>query len=78
MVNEKTKQPMVACPTCKKEQPWSSDNQFRPFCSERCKMIDLGAWAAEDYQIAADPNTEDFSSSFDDPESQQYMDRPLH
>ena len=41
-------------------------------------MIDLGAWAAEEYQIAADPNAEDFSSSFDDPESQEYLDRPLH
>jgi len=32
--------------------PYSPENKWRPFCSERCKMIDLGAWAAEDYRIA--------------------------
>jgi endogenous inhibitor of DNA gyrase (YacG/DUF329 family) len=34
----------VACPTCKREIEWSSDNAFRPFCSERCRLVDLGAW----------------------------------
>ncbi|WP_417227537.1 DNA gyrase inhibitor YacG [Amphritea sp.] len=70
--------PLVACPCCKKEQEWSSDNPFRPFCSERCKMIDLGAWAAEEYQIAAEPSVDDYSSSFEDAEGTDYLDRPLH
>ena len=41
----------VACPTCQKETKWNSDNLFRPFCSERCKLIDLGKWASEEYGI---------------------------
>jgi len=40
----------IICPVCKKEAVWR-DNPFRPFCSERCKLIDLGKWAAEDYRI---------------------------
>jgi endogenous inhibitor of DNA gyrase (YacG/DUF329 family) len=34
----------VRCPTCKREIEWSPDNRFRPFCGERCRMVDLGAW----------------------------------
>jgi endogenous inhibitor of DNA gyrase (YacG/DUF329 family) len=45
------KSPVVACPQCSKEVVWSSDSLFRPFCSERCKLIDLGQWANEDYCI---------------------------
>lgn len=42
---------LVACPTCKKLVEFSPLNTFRPFCSKRCEMIDLGAWANEDYAI---------------------------
>lgn len=42
---------LVACPTCAAEVAWSTDNNYRPFCSERCKLIDLGAWANEDYRV---------------------------
>ncbi|WP_243373923.1 DNA gyrase inhibitor YacG [Geotalea sp. SG265] len=38
------------CPHCHRETTWQ-DNPYRPFCSERCKMIDLGAWIAEEYTI---------------------------
>jgi uncharacterized protein len=38
------------CPICKTETPWS-ENPFRPFCSERCKVIDLGGWASEQYRL---------------------------
>lgn len=41
----------VNCPNCEKEVEWNSDAKFRPFCSERCKMIDLGQWAAEEHAI---------------------------
>lgn len=37
---------IVKCPTCGKDVEWTSTNKFRPFCSERCKLIDLGAWAS--------------------------------
>ncbi|MEH6576782.1 MAG: DNA gyrase inhibitor YacG [Amphritea sp.] len=59
----------VDCPQCGKKTLWSTDNSFRPFCSERCRMIDLGAWASEDYQIPTEPEIDDYSSSFEDPES---------
>ncbi len=41
----------VACPQCGGESMWSADNKYRPFCSERCKLIDLGAWASESYRV---------------------------
>lgn len=37
----------VECPTCGKRVAWLAENRSRPFCCERCKLIDLGAWAAE-------------------------------
>ncbi len=45
---------IVECPTCKKEVPWVADSLWKPFCSERCKLIDLGAWADESYSIAGE------------------------
>lgn len=39
------------CPQCQTLTTWQN-NPFRPFCSERCRLIDLGAWANEDYKIA--------------------------
>ncbi len=41
----------VKCPICKKEAAWEG-NPFRPFCSQRCMLIDLGKWASEEYRIA--------------------------
>jgi len=38
------------CPLCRRETTWE-DNPWRPFCSERCQMIDLGKWASEDYRV---------------------------
>ena len=43
----------ITCPACKKEAKWD-DNPFRPFCSERCRLIDLGKWASEEYRIAGE------------------------
>jgi endogenous inhibitor of DNA gyrase (YacG/DUF329 family) len=40
------------CPTCRKKTPWEG-NPHRPFCSERCKLLDLGKWLAEEYRIPA-------------------------
>ncbi len=50
MIQDKTL-PIVLCPHCGKEHRWNTRNQFRPFCSERCKMVDLGKWANEEYRI---------------------------
>ncbi len=41
----------VACPRCGKPAEYSPANPWRPFCSERCREIDLGAWASESYRI---------------------------
>lgn len=45
----------VNCPICKKTVPWLPEQTFRPFCSERCKLIDLGEWAAEQRRIPGEP-----------------------
>ncbi len=46
----------VICPTCGKEVEWRPENTSRPFCSERCKMIDLGQWADEKFKIPMEEN----------------------
>ncbi|WP_227817979.1 DNA gyrase inhibitor YacG [Nitrogeniibacter aestuarii] len=59
---------IVKCPTCQKEVEWRPENRFRPFCSERCRQIDLGAWASESYRIPAAKPPDTMSEEFDDPE----------
>jgi endogenous inhibitor of DNA gyrase (YacG/DUF329 family) len=46
-----TKVRTVACPTCGAAAEWKPENRFRPFCSERCRLIDLGAWVSEAYRV---------------------------
>jgi len=41
----------VHCPTCGKAIVWDKNNPYRPFCSQRCKLIDLGEWASESHRI---------------------------
>ncbi|TLN26437.1 DNA gyrase inhibitor YacG [bacterium] len=49
----------VKCPTCKKETAWE-ENRFRPFCSERCKLIDFSKWLDQKYAIEVfDPEDDD-------------------
>jgi uncharacterized protein len=45
---------VVHCPTCDRPVEWSDTSPWRPFCSERCKLIDLGAWASEQRSIPGD------------------------
>jgi hypothetical protein len=45
----------VACPTCGKAVPWRASEKWRPFCSERCRLIDLGEWLNEEKRIAGEP-----------------------
>jgi len=60
-----TKKPtIVSCPTCQKQVIWSSEQKFRPFCCERCKLIDLGEWAAEEKVIPGETSLID--SGLDD------------
>jgi endogenous inhibitor of DNA gyrase (YacG/DUF329 family) len=55
-MSEGVRRRMVACPTCGKRSAWSPDNAFRPFCSERCRQIDFGAWANEEYRVPVAEN----------------------
>ncbi len=45
----------VRCPQCGGMSAYSTENKFRPFCSERCKLLDLGAWANDEYAIPGSP-----------------------
>jgi endogenous inhibitor of DNA gyrase (YacG/DUF329 family) len=49
----------VRCPACSGPARYAPDNPWRPFCSERCRNVDLGAWASEGYRVAAQAPTED-------------------
>ena len=59
--------PIVKCPTCRREIDWSS-SEFRPFCSDRCRLIDLGAWLSETHAIPGDaPENEDSGPADSEP-----------
>lgn len=62
----------VNCPNCQNKAVWSPENKHRPFCSERCKLIDLGEWATGSYAIAQAHSEEDevFSSMLETSETQ--------
>lgn len=45
----------VNCPSCGAEVKWTEANSYRPFCSERCKLIDFGEWATEKNSIPGKP-----------------------
>jgi endogenous inhibitor of DNA gyrase (YacG/DUF329 family) len=53
---------IVTCPTCGERVKWTPSNSFRPFCSERCRLIDFGAWADEQHSIAGSPVEDDVLS----------------
>lgn len=59
-------QPTVKCPTCGKEVQWSEQSPWRPFCSERCKLIDLGEWAEEGYRVPDDKSDRPWSIDGDE------------
>ncbi|MFT7723150.1 MAG: DNA gyrase inhibitor YacG [Roseateles sp.] len=46
---------LVRCPQCGGDSVFAPRNQWRPFCSERCRQIDLGAWASESFRVPATP-----------------------
>ncbi|UPQ81984.1 DNA gyrase inhibitor YacG [Pseudomonas knackmussii] len=53
---------VVECPTCGAAVVWSVNSPNRPFCSERCKLIDLGAWASEEHAIPGNELQDDLFS----------------
>lgn len=53
---------LITCPLCRKQTQWEN-NIFKPFCSERCKMIDLGKWATGDYAVPVEEDPEDGNNS---------------
>lgn len=48
--------PIVKCPTCSKKIEYSN-NKFRPFCTERCKLLDFGEWAEENFRFPAETSS---------------------
>lgn len=52
----------LQCPTCKGKVLWNDDFPHRPFCSERCKLIDFGDWASEKNSIAGNSIYDDLLS----------------
>ena len=50
---------IVRCPACGGESVYAPSNRWRPFCSERCKGMDLGAWASESFRVPEEKPPED-------------------
>lgn len=59
----------VSCPTCGKKALFAPENKYRPFCSERCATLDLGAWAEEKYAV---PVVEQESSTVNENENSAF------
>ena len=59
---------MKHCPTCNRQVEWQ-DNPFRPFCSERCKLLDLGKWVSEEYREPGKPVPAEHSGEDDEDQS---------
>ena len=71
MMTESGKQApsVVACPTCGKAVTWEAGQAWRPFCSERCKLIDLGEWLSEEKRIPGDAAPEPETGPGTDPDA---------
>jgi endogenous inhibitor of DNA gyrase (YacG/DUF329 family) len=59
---------IVPCPACGRDSRYAPDNPYRPFCSARCKGIDLGAWASEQFRVPTEGAPDD--EPFGDPKVQ--------
>lgn len=57
--NQPTAPTTVPCPTCGGPSVYASSNRYRPFCSARCRQIDLGAWADERFRVPAETPPDD-------------------
>ena len=54
---------IIRCPGCGGDSVYAASNPFRPFCSERCRGADLGAWASEGYRVPDRPTSPDGNDS---------------
>jgi len=54
ITSAKIKKVNITCPRCGEKNTWTQENSARPFCSARCKLIDLGAWADESHRISGE------------------------
>lgn len=61
----------IKCPQCGHLTLYSLENAFRPFCSERCRLLDLGDWASENYKISHTSNDQDHDEE-EDSESEDH------
>jgi len=64
----------IKCPTCKKEGDWF-EGKFGPFCSQRCKLVDLGKWFEEENKISEPLQPKHFSGYENLPPG-EYLDQP--
>jgi hypothetical protein len=55
----------IRCPHCNEMTTWE-ENPYRPFCSERCKLLDLGAWADGEYRVPGAPVPADSAEDDDE------------
>lgn len=56
----------VNCPTCQTQVEWKAENKFKPFCCERCRLIDLGEWASETRVIKGQSHKQEMTAQFDE------------
>jgi endogenous inhibitor of DNA gyrase (YacG/DUF329 family) len=66
MADNSQQQRRVPCPNCGSLVEWSPEQQWRPFCSERCQLIDLGSWLDESNRIPGEQPAPDDPSDADD------------
>lgn len=59
----------VKCPTCGKDVPWADGYKFKPFCNERCKLIDLGEWIMEKNSIPGEPVSAEAEANLFEPKN---------
>lgn len=57
---------ILPCPTCNTLVEWKPENKYRPFCSERCKLIDFGEWASEKNSLPVEESADNLSFNLDD------------
>ncbi|NHB96798.1 DNA gyrase inhibitor YacG [Photorhabdus stackebrandtii] len=58
----------IECPTCGKSVVWGEISPYRPFCSKRCQLIDLGEWANEEKRISSQSENSDCDDWSEQPE----------
>ncbi len=73
-MNSSRSLPEVACPNCRRRGPWL-ESATGPFCSERCRLIDLGQWFSEDHRISRELRPGDFEG-LDELTPGNHLDRP--